>query len=108
MAESQEYRTIVSCARQLKIFLGAVDRDIVLFLHQEGFITEEVYHEVLNPKSMLNNHQKAENLWTGIRNSVELSAQSFHTLMNHLRQGGKQYEHIVRILAEDYSRQEQG
>ena len=108
MSDSLEYRTVVSCAKPLEIALRSADRDIVHFLHQEGFVTQEVHDEVLNPRSMWTTHQKAGELLTGIRNKVELSAQSYHTLLKHLCQGGKQYEGIVSKLDEEYSWQEQG
>ncbi len=108
MAEvkSFEYRTVVSCTKQLETALLRSDRDIVHFLHQEGFITQEVHDEVLNPR-LLNEHQKAGELVTGIRNKVKLSAQDYHTLLNHLRQSGKHYKGIVSILEREYGRQEQ-
>ena len=101
-----EFRTVVSCTEQLETALRSIDRDIVHVLHREGFITQEVCDDVLNPRSMLNDHQKAGALVTGIRNKVELSAQNYHTLVNHLRQSGKQYGSIVDILDREYGRQE--
>ena len=74
------------------------------FLHREGFITNEVHDEVLKARSMWTDHQKAGELVTGIRNKVEVSAQNYHTFLNHLRQSGKQYESVVNILDEEYSR----
>ena len=75
------------------------------FLHNEGFITQEVHDDVLNPRSMLSSHQKAGQLVTGIRNKVELSAQSYFILLDYLRLGGNQYENIVSILDNEYRRQ---
>ncbi len=105
--ESREYRTVVSCTKQLETALFRSDRAIVHFLNQEGFISQEVHDEVLNPKSMWTDHQKAGELVTGIRNKVELSAQDYHTLLNHLHQSGKHYKGIVGILEKEYDRQEQ-
>ena len=96
----------MSCTQPLETALRAFDRDIVHFLHREGFITQEVHDDVLSPRSMLNGHQKAGELVTGIRNRVELSAQHYHTLVDHLRQSGKQYESLVGILDREYSRQQ--
>ncbi len=104
--ESREYRTVVSCTTQLETALFRSDRAIVHFLHQKGFITQEVHDEVLNPR-LLNEHQKAGELVTGIRNKVKLSAQDYHTLLNHLHQSGKHYEGIVGILEREYDRQKQ-
>ena len=104
-SESVEFKTVVSCAGKLEIALRSTDRDIVHFLHQEGFITQEMQDDILCPRSMLSNHQKAGELVTAIRNEVQLSAQKYHTLVNHLRQNGKQYGSIVNILDEEYRRQ---
>ncbi len=95
----------MSCTKPLETALRALDGDIVHFLYQKGFITQEVHDDVLNPRSMLNAHQKAGELVTGIRNKVELSAQNFHTLVDYLRQRGKQYESLVDTLDREYNRQ---
>ena len=95
----------MSCAKQLETAFRS-DRDIAHFLRQEEFITEEVYNDVSNPR-LLGEYQKARELVTGIRNKVELSAQNYYTILNHLRQGGKKYRSIVSILDEEYSRQQQ-
>ena len=104
MSDSEEYRTVVKCTKQLEIALQS-DRDIAHFLHQEGFVTEEVYDDVLNPRSTLTDHQKAGKLVTAIRNKVELSAQDYHTFVNHLR-NNKINKTIVMILDEEYNKQE--
>ena len=91
------------CIKPLEIALRAFDAEVVHFLHQEGFITQEVHDDVLSPRSMLNGHQKSRELVTGIRNKVELSAQSYHTLVHHLRQSGKQHANLVGILDREYN-----
>ena len=96
---------MVSCTKPLETALRSLDRDLVHFLHREGFITPEVLDDVLNPR-LLSGYQKAGELVASIRNKVELSAQNYHTLMNHLRQSGKQYGSIVDILDREYSRQD--
>ena len=105
MAESAEYRTIVSCTKQLETTFRSIDRDLVHSLHCEGFITQEVRDDVLNPRSMLNDHQKAGQVVTGIRNKVEQSANSYYMLLNNFCRSGKQYEGIMSILDEEYKRQ---
>ena len=107
MDESCEYRTLVSTTVVLETALRVVDEDLILFLYQEGFITYEVSEDILNPKSMLTSRQKARELVTGIRNKVELSAQSYHTLVHRLRQSGKQYKSLMDILDREYIRQKQ-
>lgn len=103
MSESLEYKTIVSCAKQLEIAFSSLDRNLVHFLNQEGFITQEVCDDILNPRSTLTNREKAGELVTGIRKKVELSAPKYHSFLNYLCQRGKQYEDIVNILAKRLS-----
>ena len=97
----------MSCITSMETALRQEDSDIVHFLYQEGFVTQQVHDEVLDPKSMLNRHQKAGILVTAIKNHVELDAEKYHILVNHLRQSGKRHESIVKILDEEYSRQGQ-
>ena len=106
MAESPEYRTVVSCMKQLETAFLRCGRDIPHFLLQQGFITVEVHDDVLNPR-LLSEHQKAGELVSGIRKKVELSAQDYHTLVDHLGQSGKHYEGIVALLNKEYTRQQQ-
>lgn len=108
MAGSVEYRTVLGTSTSIETALRSVDSNIVHLLLEEGFITEEVHDDVLEPRSMLNGHQKARKLVTGIRNKVELSPQSYHTLISHLSQCGKQYESIVSILESKYSELAEG
>ncbi len=100
-----EYRTIVNCTKPLEAVLRSIDRDMVHLLNQEDFITQEVHDDVLNPRCILNNHQKAGELVTEIRNKVEESAKNYHVLVSHLRQSGRKYEAIVGILDREYNRQ---
>ena len=105
--ECCEYRTVVSCTKQLETALLGLESATVHFLHQKGFITPEVHDEVLDPRSMWTKHQKVGELVTGIRNKVKLSAEGYHTLLRYLGQRGKYYEGIVRILETEYSKQQQ-
>ena len=101
MAESKEYSTIIKCGRKLEIALES-DKDIALFLLQQGFITQERYDEVINPKSFLTDADKASMLVTAIRNRVELNPRNYHKVVNHLRQNIIRYGDIVEILDQQY------
>ena len=83
------------------------DRQIVHFLYREGFIHQNLRDDVMNPRSMLDEHEKAGVLVTRIMDRVKLSAHNYHTLLEHLRQRGKSYESIVKILNREYNRQQQ-
>ena len=104
MTDSKEYLTVVNCNRKLEIALES-DRDIAQFLFQHGFITQERFDEVNNPKSNLTATAKASMLVTDIRNQVELNPDNYHKVVNHLRQNIKRYGDIVEILNQDYYHQ---
>ena len=101
MAESKEYSTIVKCRRKLEIALES-DRDIAQFLLQQGFITQERYDEVINPKSSLTDADKVSMLVTAIRNRVELNPRNYHKVVDHLRQNIIRYRDIIEILDKQY------
>lgn len=105
---SSEYRTIVSCINHLEIALKSPERTLVNFLHHNGFISEEIHHDVLNPRTMLTDHQKAGQLVDRIKTQVKLSPQKFHEFINFLHDNGKQYKSLVTILSNEYNLQEQG
>lgn len=106
MSDPVAYRTVLKCVKSLEVALKYCDRDTVDFLYQEGLITVALHDEVLSPRSPWTALQKAEELVAGIKGNVKLSAQSFQTLLKHLRQSGKHYEEIVKILDDEYSRQQ--
>ena len=108
MARSLEYRTVLSAISSLEIALSLFSREAVHFLLEEGFITQEVHDDVLDPRSILNCDQKAGKLVTGIRNKVKLYPQSYYTLINHLRQSGRECEGIVNILDSKYAQHAEG
>ena len=101
MAESKEYAIITKCSWKLEIALKS-DRDIVLFLLQQGFITQEHYDEVSNPKSNLTEAEKVSMLVTAIRNRVELNPRNYYKMVDHLRQNRIRYGDIVEILDQEY------
>lgn len=73
------------------------------FLCDENFITEEVQDDILNPRSMLSEHQKAGVIVTAIRNRISLSPQYYHILTEYLHQRTF-YECIANILDQEYRR----
>ena len=106
MESSLEYRAITNCARYLEIALQS-DRDIVHFLNLEGFITQEVCDDVLNPRPRLTERQNAGQLVTGIRNAVLLSPRHYSTLLSYFRADRARYGGIVDILDREYHKQQQ-
>ena len=101
MTSSTEYLTIVTCASQLATALHS-DRDIPHHLHAKGFITKDIYDDVINPRCMLSASDKACELVSGIRRAVERSPTNYNKLVSFLRENGDRYNDIVKILEEEY------
>ena len=104
-SKSKEHSTIVKCNRELEIAFKS-DRDIAQFLLQQGFITQERYDEVDNPKSNLTDAQKASMLVTAIRDRVELNPRNYHKMVNHLHKNIIRYGDIIEILEKEYPPEE--
>ena len=103
MAESKEYSTIVNCEGKLKIALKD-DREIALFLRQNGILKKELYDNINEPKSMLSATDKVVKLVTAIRDSVELDSASYHLFVDHMRLNPRVYGTIAGILDKEYNR----
>ena len=101
MSSSPEYETIVNCTVGLEIIFKGCESSMVHFLRREGFIREAVSDDVLDPRSMLTQRDKAGRLVEGIRDAVFLNKDMFHTLLNHLRTCGKYYSSTVDSLSKE-------
>ena len=104
MAESKEFLTVKHCSSALNTALRSIDADTVFFLNNEGFISNSLCDQVLDPTTILSKEQKAILLVTSIRNRIEVSAQEYHKLVGHLSQNRRQYGSIVDTLNTEYSR----
>ncbi len=98
---SREYQTIVKCAGRLSTAL-LLQSDIPQDLHAEGFLTRDVYNDIINPRCMLSESSRGNQLVSGIRKKVELSPTNFHTLVKLLRKEKDKYSDILKILEETY------
>ncbi len=99
---SREYKTIVRCCIQFATTLHS-DRDIPHYLHAEGFLTKDIYDDVINPRCMLSESDKACELVSGIRRRVEQFPTNFHKLLSYLRKQDGKYDDILKLLEETYS-----
>lgn len=97
-----EFSTIVNCDRKLEIALKS-DREIAKFLLQQGFITQELYDDINDPRSNLTDAQKARMLVTAIRDRVELNPRNYHILVDYLCQNRIRYGDIIDILHGEYN-----
>ena len=107
MEDSIEFKTMKRCTKWMETALKGLDRNMVDFLYQNGFITEDDYEEVLNPVTIMRPIDKACNLVKGIKNRVKQDKRSYFVLVGGLIQGGALYQPIVNILSEEYQRQQQ-
>ena len=89
----------------LETALKGLDRNMVDFLYQNGFITDDVCDQVLNPVTLLSAADKARELVKGIKNRVKQDKRSYFVLVRCLTQGGVLYQSIVTTLAEEYHKQ---
>ena len=90
-----------NCSGPLETALKG-DRDVVYYLNKEGFISDDMCDQVLNPRSLWTADEKAGQLVTKIRDRVKLSAQEYHKLVGHLSQNMRQYGSIVDTLNTEY------
>ena len=105
MEDSVEFKTVRRCTVALETALKGLDRNMVDFLYQNGFITDDVCDQVLNRVTLLSAADKAHELVKGIKNRVKQDKGSYFVLVGGLTQGGVPYQPIVTTLAEEYQRQ---
>ena len=103
--KSIEFKTVRKCAPSLETALKGLDRNMVDFLYQNGFITSDVCSTVLDPVTLLTPADKAHKVVEGIKDRVDLDKESYKVLFGGLVQGGVLYQPIVNILAVEYQRQ---
>ena len=95
---------MLRCSEQLSTALQSLDRELVHFLLEEGFITENLSEKVLNPLTLLSAADKAGLLVPRIRDRVKLSFQDYHKLVEYLRLNKRKHGSIVDILDKEYNR----
>ena len=101
MAESREYATLMKHSKELEIALSS-DTNILHFLNKEGFITDDVYYEVHDPKSMMSPTEKSSKIVNAIRNKVKLNPLNYQKLLRHFHQDRRRYGDIADILDNEY------
>ena len=105
MEDSVEFKTVRRCTVALETALKGLDRNMVDFLYQNGFTTDDVCDQVLNRVTLLSAADKAHEVVKGIKNRVKQDKRSYFVLVGGLTQGGVPYQPIVTTLAEEYQRQ---
>ena len=95
---SLEYTTLGKCVTQLESALRSDYDEFARYFFGEGFIAEELYEEVLDPKSPFSNAEKTTKLVLQLMRKVKLDPKSYYKFINHLRQDERRYRDIVDIL----------
>ena len=102
MSDSPELETVRKCTSHLETALKVPDRELVHFLRDEGFFSDNVHDDILNPRSMLTEDEKTGELVKWIKNRVKQDPGSFHILLHHFKQRGALYKPIVNKLSAEY------
>lgn len=104
MSDSPELATVKKYAPLLEATLKRCDRELVHFLRNKGFLTDDAHDEILNARSILTEAQKAGELVKWIENRIKMDPSSFHSLLDHLKQSGPIYQPIVNAFEATSSR----
>ena len=106
MSTSRELQTLKTCTPQLETLLKHPERDLVHFLSQKSLISESVQEDVLNPRSMLTERQKAGMLVDGIKDAVSLDKELYYILLRYFEGKGAHYKPVVETLTKTLSEAE--
>jgi hypothetical protein len=100
-----EFKTVKFCTTQLQTAFTHLAGEVVHFLNNENFISDSVHEEVLDPRSVLKEEQKAWELVKGVRQRVKEDPGSYSTLVNELKRYEKRYQPILKQLEAEYAQQ---
>ena len=92
---SAEFMTVEHCTVPLETALSDLERELVHFLCQNDFISDDVRDKVLNPVSVLSKKEKTVEVVRWIKKKVMRDPESYHVLMRKLQQGGRRYQPII-------------
>ena len=101
MGENLESTVLVVCTGQLERAFEC-DRDLAHHLNKEGYVKDDEYNEVTDPKSMLSKREKASILVSGIKKTVALKSQRYHDFLDYLQLYPRKYGDIADILDNVY------
>lgn len=99
---SLEHTTLGKCVSKLQLALQSDINGIVSYLFSEGFLTDDLFEEILNPRSFLTDANKATKLVTVVMRRVKLEPSNYYNFVNYLRQDKRKYKDIVNILDAEY------
>jgi hypothetical protein len=94
-----ELSTLENCTTLLETALVGPERELVHFLKQENFISDDVRNKILNPVSVLGEEDKAGE-WIRLR--VKQDHTSYHKFVEGLKRFGGRYQPIVCTLEGEF------
>ena len=74
------------------------ESDLAHHLNKEGYLKDDDYDDVINPKTMLSRKENASILAGGIKNKVEQNPQRYHEFLKDLRLSPRKYGDVVDLL----------
>ena len=101
MGDNLESTVLLVCTSQLEKAFES-DRDLAHHLNKEGYVKDDEYNEVTDPKSIISKREKASILVSGIKKTVALNSQRYHDFLDYLRLSPRKYGDIVGILDNVY------
>jgi hypothetical protein len=102
-SRTPELELVTQCTSDLETALWQLDKDLVHFMRDEGFILDATHDEILAPQSMMTDAQRAGDLVKCIRNRVKQDSASFHLLLRYFKKRGAFYEPVVKKLTAENS-----
>ena len=97
MGDADEYTVLLHLTSKLEQeFEG--DTDLAHYLHEQGYIKDNDYSDIIDPKSLLSRRDKSSLLVSGIRQKVALYPRKYHDIVDYLRLNSRKYGDIVNLL----------
>jgi hypothetical protein len=97
-SHNPELEVVTKCTSDLETALYVLDRELVHFLRNKGFLPSNAHDDILAPQSMMTDVQRAGELVKCIRNRVKQESADFYILLNYFKRHGPFYEPVVKKL----------
>ena len=109
MAESEVVSEVVKvlkeCSDKVELFIQLNIEEIASFLHKNGILSQNEYHDVTNPRSTCRKDQIAKMIFQTLSMVVQLDGDVYETFVQFLRSNSSlTYVAIVKVLDAEYKR----
>ena len=108
MCDSIELKIVKQCTSELEGAGLERDRALIHFLNREAFMNDKEHENILDPRSMLREDQKAGEIVKWIKHRVQQDPSSYHKLICQLSACEQRYQPIVKKLEECRKALQQG